>query len=104
MATTSTVSKLPRRESQSELMARASASTANIGWLNEYLSLWSLLERTARRIQHEQLKQVRFDLAANQKLSEVRLMAEEKLEALQAAYDKAYAAHLLIMDMVLGEE
>lgn len=104
MATTPNVSKPLPQETYDELMQKTTQSTANLGWLQDYLSLWRLLATTAKRIQTEQIKQRSIDEAAYGQLDEMLHTCRRKEEQLQEAYDKLYAKHIVLMDKILGED
>lgn len=87
-----------------DLMAQATQSTANIGWLQEYLALWNLLGHTARRILAEQALQTTIDEQARVTLTELDSLVELKTKQLDNAYSRAYAKHLMLMDRVLSQE
>lgn len=87
-----------------DLMTQATQSTRNIGWLQEYLSLWNLLNKTCKRLIEEQEKQPRKDEKIYAELLHLRAIAAGKVDQLDDAYSRAYAKHLMLMDRVLNEE
>lgn len=87
-----------------DLMTQATQSTKNIGWLQEYLALWNLLQKTCRRIQNEQAKQATYDEVAFEALSELMTLAQSKISQLDDAYTRQYAKHLMLMDRILNQE
>lgn len=88
---------------QSDLMQRASQSTANLGWLQDYLSDWQTCRSLAIRIAAKQQQQTRKDEAAHEMLLSFIAFATNKCEALEQAYVERYAAHERLM-IKLNEE
>lgn len=101
MATTPTVSKPPRSESQNELLARASASTANVGWLQDYLMGWLALRAVARRLWKQQLKQKAVDAEVHEWLKMVDHTATDRCEVLQEAFNQMLERHEKLMAQIM---
>lgn len=88
---------------QPDLMAQASQSTANLGWLQDYLLDWQTCRSVAIRIANKQKQQVRKDEDAYEMLLGFIAFATNKCEALEEAYVKMYTAHERLM-IRLNEE
>ena len=80
-----------------DLMGQASQSTANLGWLQDYLSDWMMLRSIAIRIASKQTLQPRKDEEAYMKLMEFIAFATGKTEALDRAYQIMYERHERLM-------
>jgi len=85
----------------SELMAQATQSTANLGWLQDYLLDWQTVRSLAIRIAVKQQEQKRVDEDARMALLSFIALATNKTEQLQEAYNKAYSKHERLMSRVL---
>lgn len=97
MATTPNVSKPPTDEAYDQLMQRASASTSNLAWLQDYLLDWQTLRSVAIRIANKQMQQTSKDEEAYMALLELIELAGRKQDQLQEAYTVRYSQHERIM-------
>lgn len=88
---------------QPDLMAQASQSTANLGWLQDYLLDWQTCRSLAIRIANKQNQQTRKDEEAYGVLLSFITFATNKCEALEEAYAKRYSQHERLM-IRLNEE
>jgi len=101
MATAPNASKPQRRDAPEELMRQAERSTANLGWLQDYISEWNVLVHAADRIIKAQNQQSSFDQEARAHLIAIRAFGKTKLLDLSEAYDKAYVRHMSLMEKVM---
>lgn len=85
------------------LMEQAAQSTANLGWLQDYLSDWQTCRSLAIRIAAKQQQQARKDEEAYEILLSFITFATGKCEALEEAYVRRYSAHERLM-IRLNEE
>lgn len=104
MATTPNVSKPPVTQDIAELMRLGEHSTANLGWLQDYLINWRALRNTAKALIKAQEKQTRYDMEARAKLIEIRNFADIKIGDLTEAYDKLYVKHMKLMEEILDRD
>ena len=88
---------------QPDLMQQAAQSTANLGWLQDYILDWRTCRSFAIRIANKQNQQVRKDEEAYSILLGFIAFATNKCEALEEAYQKRYSAHERLM-IRLNEE
>ena len=86
-----------------DLMGQVSISTANLGWLQDYLSDWQLLRSLAVRIARKQGLQPRKDEQAYALLTEAIGFANDKIGVLEAAYTAAYERHERLMIRLQNE-
>lgn len=93
----------PQTPPQSDLMQQAAQSTANLGWLQDYLSDWQTCRSLAIRIAGKQQQQPRKDEEAYNVLRAFIAFATNKCEALETAYVARYSAHERLM-IKLNEE
>lgn len=88
-----------------ELMRQAERSTANIGWLQDYLQKWETLRSICGDVLKAQKDQRSMDLEAREMLIRMRNFADDKCETLQQAYMNMYVVHLRLMNKITeGEE
>lgn len=97
MVTSPTVSKPPSSETYEELMHRASISTSNLGWLQDYTRDWQTLRSVAIRIGATQRQQTSIDEQAATLLAELVDFATAKCEQLEEAYTARYSQHERLM-------
>lgn len=91
------------RQQPSSLMEQAAQSTANLGWLQDYLSDWQTCRSLAIRIATKQQQQPRYDVDAYNALLSFIALATNKVDQLEAAYVERYSAHERLM-IRLNEE
>lgn len=85
------------------LMEQARQSTANLGWLQDYLMDWNTLRSVAIRIASKQNQLNSKDEDAYDTLLALIVFATNKCESLQEAYNRRYSAHERLM-IRLNEE
>lgn len=93
----------PQTQSTPDVMAQAAQSTANLGWLQDYMRDWQTCRALAIRIAAKQQQQARKDEEAYEILLSFITFATGKCEALEEAYVRRYSAHERLM-IRLNEE
>lgn len=101
MATTPIVSKPPSQPDMDDLMRQAERSTANLGWLQDYLQTWQTLRSCTIRLYTMQQQQKTWDMSAYDTLRQMDMLALEKIDTLQEAYNKMLERHERLMRRVL---
>lgn len=89
------VSKPPL--SQPDLMQQAAQSTANLGWLQDFLLDWQLVRSVSIRIAVKAQQQTSKDETAYAALLDFIALATNKCEQLQEAYNDRYSRHERLM-------
>ena len=85
----------------SSLMAQASQSTANLGWLQEYTQSWMRLRAITGHILKMQKEQRTYDQTARDMLLQLKNLADDKCETLEAAYADMLARHERLMTRIV---
>ena len=82
---------------QPSLIERATESTRNLAWIQDYTTDWQTLRSVAIRITKKQNMQSRKDETAYDALLGLIVLCDRKITQLEQSYEKMYSAHERLM-------